>query len=206
MSGASHLMQLGLPDIEVVPYGLHACHFYEAAADLEDALVKYFVAGLRNRERCFWITAEPMNAARARAALQEADVDVAAEEHNGALVIKEHADWYAGTAELDGAAIVKKLLAEEERALTLGFNGLRITGNVTFLTDESWHRFMEYEQAVDDALSGRRIVGLCTYRHGVGPSNMLDVVRRHDCALERHGRGWQVMSCGPGSMALPTAL
>jgi hypothetical protein len=64
---------------------------------------------------------------------------------------------------------------------------------------------MEYEQAVDDALSGRRIVGLCTYRHGVGPSNMLDVVRRRDCALERHGRGWQVMSCGPGSLALPTA-
>jgi hypothetical protein len=31
---------------------------------------------------------------------------------------------------LDGAAIVKNLLAEEERALTLGFKGLRITGNV----------------------------------------------------------------------------
>lgn len=28
-------------------------------------LVKYFAAGLRNRERCFWVTAEPINCARA---------------------------------------------------------------------------------------------------------------------------------------------
>ena len=203
MSGGSHLTQLGLPDIEVVPYGLHACHFYEDAADLEDVLVKYFAAGLRSRERCFWVTAEPLTPARARAALQKAGVDVAATEYNGALVIKDHADWYSDTAGLKGIDIVKVWLAEEERALALGFNGLRITGNVTFLTDDSWPEFMEYEQAVDDALDGRRIVALCTYRHVVGPSNMLDVVRRHDCALERRGHGWQVMSSGQGSLALP---
>jgi two-component system, LuxR family, sensor kinase FixL len=203
LSGSSHLTRLGLPDIEVVPYGLHACHFYESAADLEDALVKYFAAGLRNRERCYWVTAEPVNAGRARAALQKAGFDVAAEEHNGALVIKDHAEWY--TDGLKSADIVKLWLAEEERATALGFNGLRITGNVTFLTDESWSEFMEYEQAIDGALDGRRIIALCTYRDVVGPSGMLDVVRRHDCALERRGRGWQVMSSGPDTMALPAA-
>ena len=88
MSGGSHLTNLGLRDIGVVPYGLHACHFYEGAADLEDVLVKYFAAGLRNRERCFWVTAEPIKSARARSALQKAGFDVAAEEHNGALVIR----------------------------------------------------------------------------------------------------------------------
>jgi hypothetical protein len=200
MNAASHFTNLGLPDVDVVPYGLHACHFYEGAADLEDALVRYFAAGLRNRERCLWIAAEPVNAGRARAALQKAGVDVVAEEHNGALVIKDFADWYADPAGLKGVDVVKLWLAEEERALALGFNGLRITGNITFLTDESWHEFMEYEKAVDEAFHGRRIVALCTYRHD-GPSNTLDVIRCHDCALERLDQGWQVLSSGQNSAA-----
>ena len=204
MSSASHLTNLGLRDIGVVPYGLHACHFYEGAADLEDVLVKYFAAGLRNRERCFWVTAEPINSARARSALQKAGFDVAAEEHNGALFIKDYAEWYLDAAGLkQGADIVKLWVAEEERALALGFAGLRISGNVTFLTDASWLEFMDYEKAVDEALSGRRIVALCTYEHGVGPSKTLDVARRHDCALERRDQGWQVVSCDPSSPLVP---
>ena len=204
MSSASHLTNLGLRDIGVVPYGLHACHFYEGAADLEDVLVKYFAAGLRNRERCFWVTAEPINCARARSALQKAGFDVAAEEHNGALVIKDYAEWYLNGAGLkQGAEIVKLWVAEEERAIALGFTGLRISGNATFLTDTSWLEFMDYEKAVDEALSGRRIVALCTYGHGVGLSQTLDVARRHDCALERHDQGWQVLSCGPSSLLVP---
>lgn len=205
MSSASHLTNLGLPDIGVVPYGLHACHFYTGAADLEDVLVKYFAAGLRNRERCIWVTAEPLNAPHARAALQKAGVDVIAEEHDGALAVKDYADWYANTVGLKGVDVVQQWLAEEERAIAQGFNGLRITGNVTFLTDESWPEFMDYEKAIDDALNGRRIVALCTYRHVVGPSKMLDIALRHDCALERCDQGWQVMSAGPGSLAVPAS-
>lgn len=198
MSAPLHLTNLGLPNIAVVPFGLHACHFYDGAADLEDLLVKYFAAGLRNRERCFWVTAEPLNAARARSALQGAGFDVAAEEHNGALVIKDYAEWYVDAAGLKkGADLLTQWLAEEERALALGFTGLRLTGNVTFLADASWPEFMDYEKAIDDALSGRRIMALCTYRHGVGLSRTLDVARRHDCALERRDQGWEVMSFGP---------
>lgn len=199
MSGRPHLTELGLRDIGVVPYGLHACHFYTGAADLEDVLVGYFAAGLRNRERCIWVVAEPMTSARARAGLHKAGFDVAAEESSGALMLKEHADWYVANA-ID---VVQLWLAEEERALAQGFNGLRISGNVTFLTEETWPGFMEYERAVDDALLGRRIVALCTYEHGVGATNVLDVARRHDCALERRGHGWQAVSSGTNGFAVP---
>ncbi len=202
MTNGPEVTNLGLPGVGAIPYGLHACHFYDGAADLEDVLVKYFAAGLRNRERCFWVTAEPLNAARARAALQQAGFDVAAEERSGALVIKDFAAWYADAAGLKGVDIVKLWLAEEERALARGFQGLRITGNVTFLTDETWPEFMEYEQAVDDTLYTRRIVAFCTYRHTVGVSKTFDVARRHDCALERSRQGWQVMCSSPHSLAV----
>ena len=101
------------------------------------------------------------------------------------------------------ADIVKLWVTEEERAIALGFRGLRISGNVPFLTDTSWPEFMDYEKAVDEALRGRRIVALCSYGHGVGPSKTLDVARLHDCALERRDEGWQVLSCGPSSLLVP---
>jgi two-component system, sensor histidine kinase PdtaS len=204
MSASSRLTTLGLPEVQLVPYGLHACHFYSDAPELEELLCGYFAAGLRNREYCIWVTADPIDGARARALLQQAGFDVDAEERSGALFIVDHSDWYSGYSDPKGAEVVKRWLAEEARAITHGFNGLRITGNPTFLTDATWPDFMAYEKAIDAALHGHRILALCTYRRAVGPSNMLDVARRHDCALERRDSVWEVLSSGTGSLVPPT--
>jgi hypothetical protein len=48
-------------------------------------------------------------------------------------------------------------------ALAEGYNGLRITGNASFLTPGGWGTFMEYEQAVSARFNGRSIVALCSY-------------------------------------------
>jgi hypothetical protein len=86
-------------------------------------------------------------------------------------------------------------LRAERRALADGYAGLRITGNVTFLTQESWSEFMEYEALVDRAFHGSRIVTLCTYRAGASSaSHIVDVLSRHSCALDRPDRGWQVLT------------
>ena len=55
------------------------------------------------------------------------------------------------------------MLEEEERALAEGYNGLRITGNTSFLTPGDWPTFMEYEQALSARFHGRRIVTICSY-------------------------------------------
>jgi DcmR-like sensory protein len=52
--------------------------------------------------------------------------------------------------------------AVEERARR-GYNGLRITGNASFLTPGGWGTFMEYEQAVSARFNGWSIVALCSY-------------------------------------------
>src|ERR1051326_5614365 len=96
---------------------------------------------------------------------------------------------------LHGTAVVDFWLAEEARALADGSAGLRITGNVTFLTPETWSVFMEYEDMVQKAFSGRRIVTLCTYpADGCGAANVLDVVHRHSCTLEHPDEGWQILT------------
>ena len=68
----SSLTDCGLPGVKEIPYGVHMCHFYRGREDLVEALVPYFVAGLRNGERCIWITAAPLSAAEAKLELRAA--------------------------------------------------------------------------------------------------------------------------------------
>jgi hypothetical protein len=189
------LTDCGLPGIREIPYGVHMCHFYAQREDLAAVLVPYFTAGLRRNERCIWITAEPLRAAQAREALCLAGVDADAAVAAGALTIRDFSDWYSEAGSLRGNDVVDLWLGEERRALAVGYSGLRITGNVTFLQPEDWPLFMEYEALVNQALQGRRIVTLCTYRHGsCGAAEVLDVTQRHNCALDRPDEGWQILT------------
>jgi hypothetical protein len=189
------LTDCGLPGVRAIPFGVHMCNFYRTRDELVQALVPYFLAGLRNNERCVWITADPLPAVEAKAELRKAGLDADRAIAKGALVVRDFSDWYAEQGTLKGSQVVDLWLDEEARALAAGFSGLRITGNVTFLRPEDWPLFMEYEALVDRAFLGRRIVTLCTYRHGdCGAAEMLDVMQRHSCTLDHPDQGWQILT------------
>lgn len=192
----SSLTQCGLRGINDIPYGVHMCHFYRGREELVAGLVPYFAAGLRNNERCIWITAEPLRAREATLELQNAGCDVEAALRKGSLSVRDFSEWYAEAGTLKGKEVVALWFAEERRALAEGYSGLRITGNVTFLTEATWPVFMEYEALVDKAFQGRRIVTLCSYPMALcGATEVLDVVDRHTCAIERPDEaGWQIVT------------
>jgi hypothetical protein len=176
------------------------CTFYKTREELAAALVPYFVAGLRANERCIWITAEPLRAQDALAALHDAGFDAAPHLERGALVVRDFSDWYAEAGRLKGSDVVKLWLEEEARALADGYAGLRITGNVTFLArGEDWRLFMDYEELVNRSFVGRHIVTLCTYQHGehpgaCGAAELYDVMQRHNCTLDRPDEGWTILT------------
>jgi len=131
------LTDCGLPGVRRIPYGVHMCHFYERREDLVAALVPYFAAGLRNRERCIWITAEPLYAEQAKRELRNAGLNVDAAVRKEALAVMDYSDWYARSGKLKGTEVVGQWLAAEQGALARGYNGLRITGNLSFLTPQA---------------------------------------------------------------------
>ena len=196
----SSLTACGLPGIGRIPYGIHMCHFYREREDLVEALVPFFIAGLHGNERCIWITAEPLDGEGARLELQKAGFDVDAAIRSGALTIQDYSEFYLKAPGMKSSQVAELWLAEEERALEEGYSGLRITGNASFLTPETWPDFMDYEEVVHRAFQGRRIISLCSYHaRRVAASNVLDVVRRHSCALDRPDEGWQVVNDFKGS-------
>jgi hypothetical protein len=185
----------GLPGLDRIPYGIHMCHFYREREDLVAALVPFFIAGLSNRERCIWITAEPLLAADAGRELEKAGLNVEAAIRSGSLTIMDYPEFYLQAAGMRSSQVAEMWLAEEERALAKGYDGLRITGNASFVSPETWPDFMDYEEVVHRAFQSTRIVSLCSYDlRRCDASGIMEVVQRHTCALEQPDEGWQIIT------------
>jgi hypothetical protein len=184
MENLSHITRFGLPGIDRIPFGMHACHFYSTREELISALVPYFVAGLRANERCLWVTAPPLPAREAYQALCPHGVDDAIQ--TGRLLVLDFDQWYANSVGLKGHDVVELWLKEEEHALAEGYSGLRIAGNISFLKPGDWSTFIEYEQSVNAHFKNRRIVALCSYALAQCNERQIDEVRNaHHCSLQR---------------------
>jgi hypothetical protein len=187
--------QCGLRGIDRVPYGVHACHFYSNRDDLVATLVPYFVAGLRNNERCLWVAAPPLPAREAIRALRAAWPAVDDALASNALRILDHEHWYADSQGLKGLDVVQLWLQEEERALADGYAGLRITGNTSFLAPDEMRPFINYEHAITARFNGRRIITLCSYALAQCDEAQLgQVMQAHNCTFERPDADWKVVA------------
>jgi hypothetical protein len=190
MAHLSHITRFGLPGIDRIPFGMHACHFYRNWDQLVSALVPYFVAGLHANERCLWVTAPPLPAREAYQVLRPHGLDDAIQRR--ALLVLDFHQWYANSGGLKGQDVVQLWLREEERALAEGYNGLRIAGNTSFVKAGDWSTFIEYERAVTTRFKNRRIVALCNY--GLAQCDdrqMSDVLEAHHFALHGSDADWQ---------------
>src|SRR5215813_13660768 len=190
----SHMTCCGLPGIDGVPFGTHACHFYKNRDELIAALVPYFVAGLSANERCLWITAAPLPAREALDELRAAWPDADRAIDSGKLRIRDFDEWYASIGQSKGHDVVQLWLGEEERALEEGFSGLRVTGNISFLTPATWSPFMAYEKSVSAQFKNRRIVALCSYLvTQCEETHVSEVMHVHNCAFERTDESWRMV-------------
>ena len=183
-----------LPTIGSLPWGTHVCHFYVRREELVSALVPWFAAGLNNRERCLWVTADPLPADSARAELLRAVPDLDERIARGDIVIRDFDGWYTAGERPRGEAVVGRWLEAERRALADGYAGLRISGNVSFLTEEMRGTFLGYERAVTEAFRGRRILALCSFPLLRCPgADLFDVTQAHPCTLDLRNGAWELV-------------
>lgn len=200
---ASHMLfdpnstftRCGLPGIEQIPYGIHMCHFYPEHAALVAAVVPFVAAGLERHECCFWLTPQSFEGSDARRQLEQTGVDVDAAVHSGALHLHDSREWYRTTAGMPSAAVIERWLDEEHRVLAEGFSALRVCGTASAVPPEGWPGLMAYEKAVNAAIHDQRILALCCYdSRCCTHERTLEVLRYHNCALDRPDAGWQIVT------------
>jgi GAF domain-containing protein len=178
----------GLEDIPSLPWGSHIGQLFDSADGMRAALVAYFRAGLENNERCLWVTGDPLDAVQARAALQAVLPDLPLREKRGDIEIQDTDFFYDREQPLQPARLVEGLLQRERDAVAAGYKGVRTNGNCTWVEGRHWEDFSDYENRVQEAVPGRRLICMCSYgQDSHGGKNLFDVLAHHHLIV-RNGR------------------
>jgi PAS domain S-box-containing protein len=191
---SDELRQTGISAIGDIPWGTHFCQFYEEKQDLIEILVPYIKAGLENNEFCMWVTSKPLPSAQAKAALAARVDNLAKYIENGQLEVLEYSQWYTLGAGFQSDRVLQGWVDRLEAAARRGFDGLRLTGNTSWLEKPDWHGFSEYEATVDAIFGQHRMLGICTYMLSkCSALQIMDVISNHSSALVKRAGKWQVI-------------
>lgn len=184
------LRKSGLEIIGDLPWGTHFSHFYEDRDGLLSILVPFFKAGLESNEFCIWITADPVGVEDARKAMRLAMPDFEYYLSKKQMEIIPYSDWYTRGKPFDSREVLESWVSKYIQGLAKGFQGLRASGNTSWLDKEDWDAFIRYEREVDNVIGSYRMIALCSYSlERCGAEELLDVVSTHPFALiKRRGR------------------
>jgi len=175
-----------------VPWGTHICAFYRTKQDLADLLAPYFKTGLENNEFCLWVTSEPLSSADAEEALRESVPDLDDYLRRGQIEILDYREWYTRSGRFDAGAVLQGWAEKEDRAVARGFEGLRLTGNMSWLEKDDWADFTAYEEKVADVIGNRRIKGVCAYSlECCHAPEFVEVISNHAVALVKRQGEWE---------------
>ncbi|MBY6242176.1 MEDS domain-containing protein [Methylosinus sp. Sm6] len=193
LTGANRdqLRPSGVKGLGDVPWGAHFCQFYDSDSELLEILVPYFAAGLASNEFCMWITSETIGKTQAMVALRAAVPNLQSFLDRGQLEILDFRDWYKITSSFDAGRVCRGWNSRYEAALARGFDGMRVSGDTSWLQAEEWDDFVHYEKHVDPIIGSSRMIALCTYSLAHGDrARTCEVMANHQFALLRQGDRW----------------
>ncbi len=175
----------GISLIDDLSWGSHFCQFYQTNNDLFDILVPYFRAGLENNELCVWVTAGNLSAEDASRVLEEGVPGFPGCLEKGQIEIMPHSLWPAGGRKSD-----KAIVSLTDKALSAGFDGVRLACNA-LPEKKSAKAFSSYGTG---AISRSNVIALFTYpRDKFDAIGLIEVVKKHQCALLRNSGRWEVI-------------
>ncbi|MEW6001855.1 MAG: MEDS domain-containing protein, partial [Nitrospirota bacterium] len=184
----------GIDIIGDVPWGTHFCQFYKTKKDLINILVPYFKAGLENNEFCMWITSKPLSEKDAAKALKEVLPDLDSYLKKEQIEIIPYDRWYLKNGGFNSKSVLRGWVKKLDSALSKGYDGLRLTGNTFWLETKNWRTFADYEEEVCRVIGKHRILALCSYSlNKCKASEVIDVVGKHQFALIKHDRKWELI-------------
>lgn len=115
--------------------GDHVCTLYSSREEQFEAAVEYIRGGLSRGERCLYVCCEH-SCDELRAALQDAGIDVQAEEMRGALMLLTKHQGHLSGGSFDPDRMIEMLHDAVKSALVDGFTGLCAAGDMTWISME----------------------------------------------------------------------
>ena len=190
----TELRYSGIEVIGELPWGSHFCNFFESKEDLLQILVPYFKTGLINNEFCLWITSDPITATIASEALRKEIPDFEKYEKKEQITILSHADWYLKDNTFVPDIVINGWYQKLGKSLNNGFDGMRVSGNESWLDRDLWKNFLDYERTLNNSLKDQRMIVLCTYPLDKCDAHaVFDVSQVHEIAVTRRKGNWEIV-------------
>lgn len=177
-----------------VQWGVHLCQFYQTKEDLMDILVPYFKAGLENNEFCLWITPQSPYIEEAKEALRNSFPCIDVYLEKGQIEIIPCTHWLSEMDIFDQERLLYGCLDKLNEALAKGYDGLRLTINISWMDKGTWNDFVKLEDILDNVMENCPIIALCTYfLDRCGVIDIIDIVVNHRISLIKRKGIWVQM-------------
>jgi sugar-specific transcriptional regulator TrmB len=163
----------------------HVIILYETSEAKHNVLFNYLKVGLENGEAVVYIATEE-NPSQIRDAMKRFGIDVEKNEKAGALRILGSNDFYIIDGKFDMQTTIGLLRKMYDEALTKGFKGCRVTGEMAcFFEHNLIQEMIEYERALHRVFDFP-IIAVCAYNANmvIEASNPMDLYNE---LLKAHG-------------------
>jgi PAS domain S-box-containing protein len=190
------LRKSGIDVLGDIPWATHFCNFYETKQDLIDTLVPYFKAGLENNEFCLWIVSKSgqITKEEAKEALEKVVPNFERHLSENHIEIINETEWYLEEDVFNFENVIKEWHIKHKRAIALGYDGMRVSGDTIWLTHKIWRDFLAYEKQLNDSITDLSIIFLCTYPLAKsGAADILEIASNHQFALARRRGKWEII-------------
>jgi PAS domain S-box-containing protein len=152
----------------------HLCLIYEREEEWRAAVVPFMAAGLRQGEKCFYVT-DAHTAEQVRDYLREQVDDLDARETSGQFSIFQETEAYTREGSFDPDRMISLLISETEKAVSEGYPALRVTGEMTWALrgQPGSERLIEYESKLNRFFPNYPCLAICQYDRGRFPAETI---------------------------------
>lgn len=175
-----------------VPWGTHVCQFYRTQEDLIEILLPYFKTGLADNELCIWITSGPLDVDEAKKSLRKAVADLDDYVQKGQIEILDSGQWYTRSGQFQADHVLSEWIEKEHQSREMGFDGLRVVGDTSWLKEKDRSDFTDYELSLSNFIKQLRTLAICTYSlDKCGVFEIIDALKSHQFSLIKRNGKWE---------------
>ncbi len=125
----------------------------------------------------------------------------------GQIEIIPYTDWYVKEGIFDSDRVLNEWVEKLNQALVNGYDGLRLTGNISWLEEKDWNNFANYEEEIDRIIGNYRMIALCTYcLDRCNAKEIIDVVVNHQFSLIKKDGKWEKVESSKRKQAEEAAI
>lgn len=115
----------------------------------------------------------------------------------GQIEILDSSEWYTEGGKFDSPRVLQGWTEKERQALALKFDGLRTTGNSSWLERDEWRAFADYEAEMETAICKYSMIALCSYSlDKCVASDVIDAVKNHNFNIFPYQGKWDIIETG----------